>query len=144
MKNDTLIGPQADSTLTNNIKRNECMQSVMNMHFVNFFLSYLVVHVFPIIESDQLKSSEHGPEEIVKVRVTVVWIGSHAYARIILVAMSKKTNIMCLHEVIRSTLNYLENFCSSSQVICRSVVIRRWKEAKMSCIPAHNRPQKII
>ncbi|CAD1476483.1 unnamed protein product [Heterotrigona itama] len=41
---------------------------------------YLIVDVFPIIQSNQLKRGEHRPQKIVEICIPVVWIRANAKA----------------------------------------------------------------
>lgn len=50
-------------------------------------LCYLIVDVLPVVEGDELKSSEHGPEEVIKAGVPVVRILTHANTRVVRVAV---------------------------------------------------------
>jgi hypothetical protein len=50
-------------------------------------LLYLVVHVLPVIEGDELKGGEHRPQKVVEVGVAVVWVRAHTQARVALIAM---------------------------------------------------------
>lgn len=54
----------------------------------------LVVDILPIIQSNQLKGGEHRPQEIIKVRVTVIWIRANAETGIVLVAVSVNTRMV--------------------------------------------------
>lgn len=49
--------------------------------------TYLVVHVLPVIEGDELEGGEHRPEKVVEVGVAVVRVRAHAQARVALVAV---------------------------------------------------------
>lgn len=51
--------------------------------------NYLIVDVFPIIQSNQLKRGEHRPQKIVEICIPVVWIRANAKADVTFVAMSE-------------------------------------------------------
>lgn len=50
-------------------------------------LAYLVVHVLPVVEGDELEGGEHGPQKVVEARVAVIRVWAHAETREALVAV---------------------------------------------------------
>jgi hypothetical protein len=39
-----------------------------------------IVHIFPVVEGDELERSQHGPEEVIKAGVAMVGILTHLQA----------------------------------------------------------------
>lgn len=55
---------------------------------------YLVIDVFPVIQSNQLKRGKHRPQKIIEVRIAVVWIWANAEADVTLVAVPGKAKFL--------------------------------------------------
>jgi hypothetical protein len=39
-----------------------------------------VVHIFPVVEGDELERCQHGPKEVIEAGVAMVWILTHLQA----------------------------------------------------------------
>lgn len=46
-------------------------------------VGYHIVNVLPIIQRDQLKRRQHGPHEIIEIRITMIRISADPQARVI-------------------------------------------------------------
>lgn len=54
--------------------------------------TYDVVDVFPVVQRNQLKRSQHRPQEIVEIRITMVGVGPDANAHVTDRTMSVNNN----------------------------------------------------